>query len=99
MRTVPILRSYIQAKFLKYALHMKFRKITSSGQISLPAGVRKRWGTNAVAVEDMGDHVLVRPLPDDPIAAARGALKGKLSATEALRKRARKDESAAEARR
>ena len=78
---------------------MKVRKITAGGQISLPATVRIRWRTRSVAVEDLGDRVVVRPLPDDPIVAARGALEEKLGATKSLRARARKDEAAAEARR
>lgn len=78
---------------------MKLRKITTGGQISLPANVRSRWGTKAVAVEDLGDHLVVRPMPDDPISAARGALRGKLTNTASLRAKARKDEAAAEARR
>lgn len=52
-----------------------------------------------MSVEDAGDHVILRPLPDDPIAAARGALKGKIDPTPALRARARKDEATAERRR
>jgi bifunctional DNA-binding transcriptional regulator/antitoxin component of YhaV-PrlF toxin-antitoxin module len=68
------------------------------GQISLPAEVRRRWNTSVVALEDHGDRVVVRPLPDDPIAAARGALKGRVGPTEALRRRARADEAAAERR-
>jgi len=51
-----------------------------------------------VRVEDHGDHVVIRPLPDDPIAAARGALKGRID-TAKLRAEAREDEAAAEARR
>jgi AbrB family looped-hinge helix DNA binding protein len=78
---------------------MKRRKITTGGQISLPAAVRNRWGTSTVVVEDLGDHVVVRPLPDDPIAAARGALKGQVGSTSQLRARARKDEAAAQQRR
>ncbi len=78
---------------------MKTRKITAGGQISLPAAVRKRWAATTVQVEDLGDRVVVRPLPDDPIAAARGALKGRLPSTAKLRARARKDEAAARARR
>jgi AbrB family looped-hinge helix DNA binding protein len=77
---------------------MKVRKITTGGQISLPAAVRSRWGTKAVTVEDLGDHVVVRPVPDDPIAAVRGAVKERVS-TDALRRTARKDEAAAESRR
>jgi bifunctional DNA-binding transcriptional regulator/antitoxin component of YhaV-PrlF toxin-antitoxin module len=82
-----------------YPVYMKRRKITAGGQISLPSSVRNRWQTQSVAVEDLGDHVVVRPLPDDPIAAARGALRGKLGNTASLREKARKDEAAAEARR
>jgi bifunctional DNA-binding transcriptional regulator/antitoxin component of YhaV-PrlF toxin-antitoxin module len=78
---------------------MKIRKITTGGQISLPATVRSRWRTRSVAVEDLGDHVVVRPMPDDPILAARGALKGKIRSTESLRAKARKDEAAAQDRR
>ena len=78
---------------------MKRRKITAGGQISLPASVRSRWQATSVSVEDLGDYVVVRPLPDDPVAAARGALAGKLSDTSSLRARARKDEELAEARR
>lgn len=50
-------------------------KLTRGGQVSLPAAVRRRWATRAVVVEDRGDHVVVRPSADDPITAARGALK------------------------
>ena len=78
---------------------MKMGKITAGGQVSLPASIRRRWATTSVSVEDAGDHVILRPLPDDPIAAARGALKGKIDSTSALRARARKDEAAAERRR
>jgi bifunctional DNA-binding transcriptional regulator/antitoxin component of YhaV-PrlF toxin-antitoxin module len=78
---------------------MKVRKITTGGQISLPATVRSRWRTKAVAVEDLGDHVVVRPVPDDPIDAARGALKGRIGSAESLRAMARKDEASADDRR
>jgi bifunctional DNA-binding transcriptional regulator/antitoxin component of YhaV-PrlF toxin-antitoxin module len=77
---------------------MKIRKITTGGQISLPADVRQRWGTRRVGVEDLGDRVVVTPIPDDPIAAARGALEGRIGSSR-LREQARSDEAAAEARR
>jgi hypothetical protein len=67
--------------------------------VSLPASVRNRWATRTVTVEDHGDHVVVRPLPNDPILAARGALKGKLGSIASLRAEARKNEAAAEKRR
>jgi bifunctional DNA-binding transcriptional regulator/antitoxin component of YhaV-PrlF toxin-antitoxin module len=79
---------------------VKVHKVTKGGQISLPAQVRQRWRTRAVGIEDLGDRVVVRPLPDDPIAAARGALKGRIRASSAeLRSKARQDEAAAETRR
>jgi bifunctional DNA-binding transcriptional regulator/antitoxin component of YhaV-PrlF toxin-antitoxin module len=46
--------------------------ISRGGQVSVPAAVRKRWGTNTVVAEDHGDHLVLRPAPDDPIAAVRG---------------------------
>ena len=78
---------------------MKLQRVTAGGQISLPAEVRHRWGANVVAVEDLGDHLVVRPLPTDPIAAASGALAGRLGPTDDLRAEAREDEAAADARR
>ena len=52
-------------------------RITVAGQLSLPADVRRRWATSTVVLEDEGDHLVVRPVPDDPIAAARGAFAGR----------------------
>ena len=75
---------------------MRMHRITTGGQISLPATVRNRWATRTVAVEDRGDHVIVRPIPEDPIAAARGSLKGRIGPTDELRALAREDEMAAE---
>ena len=54
---------------------MKPATISKGGQVSIPAEVRHRWGTNRVLVEDRGDELVFRPLPDDPIAAARGSLR------------------------
>lgn len=75
---------------------MKRRRITAGGQVSLPAEVRRRWATSTVAFEDLGDRLIVRPVPEDPIAAARGALRGRIGSTTALRAKARKDEETAE---
>ena len=77
---------------------MRVRRITKGGQVSLPAAVRNRWKTERVRVEDLGDRLVITPVPDDPIAAARGALEGRISSVD-LRNQARKDEAAAEARR
>lgn len=53
-----------------------------------------------MALEDLGDRVVLRPAPDDPIAAARGALAGELSMRSGqLRAKAREAEVVAERRR
>ena len=62
-------------------------KITGAGQVSIPAEVRHRWGTSTVAIEDEGDRIVLRPVPDDPIAALVGifADDNPLTAAEAVR--------------
>ncbi|HEY7446393.1 MAG TPA: AbrB/MazE/SpoVT family DNA-binding domain-containing protein [Vicinamibacterales bacterium] len=65
-------------------------KVTTSGQISLPASIRSRWRVSRVVVEDEGDRVTVRPLPDDPVAAACGSLRRRGPSPEALRARERR---------
>ncbi|MEX0673307.1 MAG: AbrB/MazE/SpoVT family DNA-binding domain-containing protein [Gaiellaceae bacterium] len=78
---------------------MKAARITAGGQLSIPAAIRRRWGTNRVALEDQGDSLLVRPLPEDILTALHGSLKGEISgSTDELRRRARADEEAAERR-
>ena len=71
---------------------MELLRVTSAGQLSLPARIRRRWGTRRVAIEDHGDSVVLRPVPDDPVEAAAGALKGRIPSSEAIRARARADE-------
>jgi len=77
----------------------KSPELTDAGQLSLPASVRRRWATKVVQLDDRGDHLVVRPVPEDPISAARGALKNSSTSTKELRKRAREDELGAESRR
>ena len=53
-----------------------------------------------MALEDHGDHVVLRPAPDDPIAAARGDLKdiaGDVTSEE-MRREARAEEAELERR-
>ena len=71
---------------------MELLRVTSAGQLSLPARIRRRWGTRRVVIEDLGDSVVLRPVPDDPIGAAGGALKGRVPSSETIRARAREDE-------
>ncbi|MGH3064841.1 MAG: AbrB/MazE/SpoVT family DNA-binding domain-containing protein [Gaiellaceae bacterium] len=49
-------------------------RITRAGQVSIPAEVRHRWDTSTIAIEDEGDRIVLRPLPDDSIGALRGSL-------------------------
>ncbi|HWO16104.1 MAG TPA: hypothetical protein VNM89_05270 [Solirubrobacterales bacterium] len=54
---------------------MKRLKISAGGQVSVPAAVRHRWKTRVVVADDRGDHLILRPAPEDPIEAAMGAFK------------------------
>ncbi len=61
----------------------------------MPARIRHRWSGSTLSLEDHGDHVVLRPAPDDPVAAARGALKelaGDVTSEE-LRREARGEEA------
>ena len=48
-------------------------KVSSNGQVSIPAETRARWHADRVVVIDMGDRIVMRPLPDDAV----GSLVGK----------------------
>ena len=75
---------------------MKQATISKGGQVSIPANVRHRWGTNRVLVEDRGDELVFRPLPLDPIAAARGSLRGDRAdepTSDEARRRTRREEA------
>jgi len=76
-------------------------RITSGGQVSIPAAIRHRWGTSTVVLDDQGDRIVLEPAPDDPIAAAEGALAAEFGRLDIgrLRRAARADDRAAEDRR
>jgi bifunctional DNA-binding transcriptional regulator/antitoxin component of YhaV-PrlF toxin-antitoxin module len=76
-------------------------RISKGGQISIPAAIRHRWSTSTVALDDQGDRIVIEPAPDDPIAAADGALAEEFSGLDfaELRREAREDERVAEERR
>lgn len=68
-------------------------KISKGGQISVPAAVRKRWGTSRVTLEDRGDELVLRPAPDDPITALHGAFAGLgLPSSDEMGRRAREED-------
>lgn len=72
---------------------MRTATITTGGQVSIPADVRHRWGTRRVVVEDHGDALVLRPLPDDPIGAAIGSLAGPGPTTDEMRAALRRDDA------
>jgi len=64
---------------------MKVTHISQGGQVQIPAEVRRRWGTRKVIIDDAGDSIRIRPMPDDPIEAAKGMFSGGLTGDELLR--------------
>ena len=86
---------------MSYPHDMPRLRLSKGGQISVPAAIRHRWGGSTIALEDHGDHVVLRPAPDDPIAAARGDLKdiaGEVTSEE-MRREARDEDAELERRR
>jgi bifunctional DNA-binding transcriptional regulator/antitoxin component of YhaV-PrlF toxin-antitoxin module len=76
--------------------------ISRGGQVSVPAAIRNRWGTRVVLAEDHGDYMVLRPAPDDPVAAVRGIFAAELgngATTDELRAGARAEEAEIETRR
>ncbi|MEX2625805.1 MAG: AbrB/MazE/SpoVT family DNA-binding domain-containing protein [Ilumatobacteraceae bacterium] len=74
-------------------------KVSTNGQVSIPAAARTRWSTDRVVAVDLGDRVVIRPLADDPIAASTGKYRGSGPDTATARRRARRDGAEAERRR
>ena len=73
---------------------MKQTTISKGGQVSIPAEIRHRWGTNRLLVDDRGHELAYRPLPSDPIGAARGMLRRseERGASDDARRRTREEE-------
>ncbi|HEY1689236.1 MAG TPA: AbrB/MazE/SpoVT family DNA-binding domain-containing protein [Solirubrobacteraceae bacterium] len=69
--------------------------ISRGGQVSVPASVRKRWGTRVVLAEDRGDELVLRPAPEDPLSAVRGIFAAELrgASSDKLRGAARAEEA------
>lgn len=77
---------------------MRFAKISKGGQVTVPAEIRKRWGATQVSVEDLGDALVLRPIPADPIKAARGSFAGPGPTSDEMRAQERRDEARIERR-
>jgi bifunctional DNA-binding transcriptional regulator/antitoxin component of YhaV-PrlF toxin-antitoxin module len=69
-------------------------KVSANGQVSIPAEARSRWHADRVVVVDLGDRVVVRPLPADPIGALEGRYGGKGPSTTRARRQARAEDAA-----
>ncbi|CAN5760078.1 hypothetical protein BH24ACT3_BH24ACT3_11190 [soil metagenome] len=69
-------------------------RVSSNGQVSIPAEARARWQADEVLVVDLGDRVVMRPLPDDPVGELVGRYRGRGPSTERARATARSDEAA-----
>lgn len=83
----------VKTRMIAFML-MKSTKISKGGQVSVPATVRKRWGTSRLTLEDRGDELVLRPAPDDPIAALRGAFaKPEGPSSDELRRRSRAEDA------
>lgn len=75
------------------SMSMKQVKISRGGQVSIPAEVRHRWGTSRVALEDLGDRLVIHPAPNDPVTGLRGAFADRsLPGSPELRRRARAED-------
>ncbi len=75
-------------------------KVSRNGQVSIPAEVRARWGeVERVTIVDLGDHIAMRPTPDDPVKALRGKYRGRGRSTDEMRAMARAEDEARERRR
>jgi len=71
---------------------MRIATISRGGQVSIPADIRHRWGVRRVVLVEQGDSLVLRPLPDDPIAAAMGSLAGPGPTTDEIREQLRAEE-------
>ena len=74
---------------------MTISKATVKGQVIIPVELRRKFnikkGTRVAILEGEDRVILLKPLPDDPIEASRGVLKGKTSLTKALLKDRREE--------
>lgn len=73
-------------------------KVSSNGQVSIPAEARARWHTDQVVVVDLGDRVVMRPLSDHPVADLRGKYRTRGPGSNRARRQARRDDAVAERR-
>ncbi len=61
-------------------------KVSGNGQVSIPADVRSRWASDRVVIVDLGDRIVLRPLPQDPVAQLRGKYRGRGASADEVRR-------------
>lgn len=66
--------------------------VSRNGQVSIPAATRARWNARRVIVVDLGDRVVLRPLPDQPIAELEGKYEGRGPRSDRARDQVRRAE-------
>ena len=63
-------------------------RATEKGHVIIPADLRKKHniqkGSRVSIYEGEGNVIILKPLPDNPVEATRGMLKGKTSLLDAL---------------
>jgi AbrB family looped-hinge helix DNA binding protein len=64
-------------------------KVSSNGQVSIPAEARARWNADRVVVVDLGDRVVIRPLPAEPVGELRGKYRRRGPSSDQARRQSR----------
>jgi bifunctional DNA-binding transcriptional regulator/antitoxin component of YhaV-PrlF toxin-antitoxin module len=75
-------------------------KVSSNGQVSIPAEVRSRWNAEAVQVVDMGDYLVIGPHRDraQVLRELQGKYAGRGPSTDEMRREEREAEEERERR-
>lgn len=73
-------------------------KVSSNGQVSIPAEARARWNADQVVMVDLGDRVVLRPLPPEPVEELRGKYRRRGANTDRIRRQSRIDDAVRERR-
>lgn len=68
-------------------------RVSSNGQVSIPADARTRWKSERVVVVDLGDRVVIRPLPADPLEPMIGKYRGRGPTTDRARRTLRREDA------
>jgi AbrB family looped-hinge helix DNA binding protein len=71
-------------------------KVSSNGQVSIPARVRRRWNAARVLVVDKGDRIIIRPVLADPLSEVVGKYAHVTPSSDAMRRDSRAEDDLAE---